>query len=83
MISRTDQFAVQHSGTYTDDSQMAFALAKSLVGGEQHACVPHSEGQSAVNDFKRSYCVQSGVSEFSRLCWQCLWCVCTEARRLQ
>ena len=34
MTSGTNQFAVQHQpGTYTDDSQMAFALAKSLVGG--------------------------------------------------
>ena len=46
MVSGTNQFAVQHQpGTYTDDSQMAFALAKSLVGGDQHACVLHSKGQ--------------------------------------
>ena len=49
MIAGTNQFAVQHQpGTYTDDSQMAFALAKSLVGGDQHACVPDSEGQSSL-----------------------------------
>ena len=45
MISGTNQFAVQHQpGTYTDDSQMAFALAKSLVGGHHHARVLHSRG---------------------------------------